>query len=248
MVVPGLARHLYGYEQADCRREGCCGDFLHVVAQQVYDARHTHADPDGKGIEGTGVGIVTFARLSGCLVEVKHNGDTGHEEQEEYHPELLDAFLTAPCLPEESDDSQYEGETIENVVSLVVFQFLREHVLVAIQKVVDERYAGDPVAVFYFAAALDVVLPSGKVPHEVAPVHEVELVGEEELDVVPLGWHVHHQHLSALIVGHVVAGDILPGLIIGGVCRAVHAGEEHVLRVFIFHTSRQFNVRVFFVG
>ena len=45
-----------------------------------------------------------------------------------------------------------------------------------------------------------------------------------------------------------ISGDILPGLIIGGVCRAVHAGEEHVLRVFIFHTSRQFNVRVFFVG
>ena len=52
--------------------------------------------------------------LTGCLLytSVKHNGDTGHEEQEEYHPELLDAFLTAPCLPEESDDSQYEGETI----------------------------------------------------------------------------------------------------------------------------------------
>ena len=39
---------------------------------------------------------------------------------------------------------------------------------------------------FWFAIALNVVLTSGKVPHEVAPVHEVALIGEEEADVVNL--------------------------------------------------------------
>ena len=247
MVVTCLAGHLYGYEQADCRRKGCCGNFFHVSAQEVDDARYTHADPDGEGVEGACVSVVTFAGLSRCLVEVEHDGYTGHEEQEEYHPELLDAFLSAPCLPEESDDSQQKREAVEDVVSLVVLQFLWQKALVAVHEVVDERDAGDPVAVLYFAAALDVVLSSGKVPHEVAPVHEVELVGEEEPDIVPLCGHVHHQHLSALVVGDVISGDVLPGFVISGVCRTVHAGEEHVLRVFIFHASRKFDVRVFFV-
>ena len=69
-------------------------------------------------------------------------------------------------------------------MSLVVFQFLRQEALVAHQPVVDERDTGNPVAVFNFSAALYVVLASGEVPHEVAPVHPVEMVGEEELNII----------------------------------------------------------------
>ncbi|CUQ49199.1 Uncharacterised protein [Segatella copri] len=38
----------------------------------------------------------------------------------------------------------------------------------------------------WLTIALNVVLTAGKVPHEVAPVHEVALVREEEADVVKL--------------------------------------------------------------
>jgi hypothetical protein len=37
------------------------------------------------------------------LVEVEHDSDTCHEEQEEDHPELLDTPLAMISLPEESD-------------------------------------------------------------------------------------------------------------------------------------------------
>ena len=37
-----------------------------------------------------------------------------------------------------------------------------------------------------FSVALNVVLATSEVPHEVAPVHKVALVGEEEADVVHL--------------------------------------------------------------
>ena len=133
-------------------------------------------------------------------------------------------------------------------MSLVVLQFLRQQTLVAHQEVVNERDTCDPVTMFYFSAALQVVLASGEVPHEVAPIHPVELVGEEELDVFPLCRHVHHNHCPALIVGDVFALNVYPGLIFPGVLTAVHAWEKHILCVFVFDTSGDFDVAVLFIG
>ena len=85
------------------------------LPEQRVDAvgygRHTHAYPDGKGVERPGKGIVAFARLTGNLIEVKHNGYTGHKEQEEYHPELLNASagsgtVVAQGLPQQSEDAE----------------------------------------------------------------------------------------------------------------------------------------------
>ena len=49
---------------------------------------------------------------------------------------------------------------------------------------------------FYFTLSLYVILASGKIPHEISPVHVVQLVDKEELDVIPLGRDFHHHHLS----------------------------------------------------
>ena len=62
-----------------------------------------HTYPDGKGIERTGIRIVSFTGLCRSLVEVEHDSDTCHKEQEEDHPELLDTPLAMISLPEESD-------------------------------------------------------------------------------------------------------------------------------------------------
>ena len=62
--------------------------------------------------------------------------------------------------------------------------------MVAIESIVDEGETCYPVAVFQFAIALNVVLTAGKVPHEVAPIHEVDLIREEELQVCPLRGHL----------------------------------------------------------
>ena len=123
----------------------------------------------------------------GGLVEVEHDGDTCHEEQEEYYPELLDTTLVAVSLPEESDQSENQRQTVEYIVPFVVLEILRKQFLVTYKYVIYERDTGDPVAVFYLPATLYVILPSGKVPHEITPVHEVQLVGEEEFDIFPLG-------------------------------------------------------------
>ena len=100
----------------------------------------------------------------------------------------------------------------------------------------------------YFSAALQVVLASGEIPHEVAPVHPVELVGEEEFDVFPLRRHGYHNHFTTFVVGDVISLDVLPGLVLVGMRTAVHTREEHILCVFVFDTSGNFNITVFLIG
>ena len=91
-------RFFFAAEFADCG----CGRSLGVFGsghtrehrlQEGGDGGYAHAHPDGESVERPGEGVVTLARLARCLVEVEHDGYTGHEEQEEYHPELLDAAL-----------------------------------------------------------------------------------------------------------------------------------------------------------
>ena len=250
MVVPRLAGHLYGHQQAgQADRAGHQrAGFLPLARQGVRQSRHAHADPDGEGVERAGVGIVAFTRLHRRLVEVEHDGDARHEEQEEYHPELLDALLSAVGLPKQADEAQQQGQAVEDVAPLVLLQLRGQVGLVAYQPVVYEGDARDPVAMLYLAVALDVVLATSEVPQEVAPVHPVELVGEEELDVLPLRGHVHRHHLAAAVIGHLMTLDVHPVLIVIRVRAAVHAGEEHVLRVGVFHASGDFHVAVLLVG
>jgi hypothetical protein len=49
-----------------------------------------------------------------------------------------------------------------------------------------KEYPSDPVAISFVTAALDIVLSSRKIPHEISPVHEAHLVGKEPFDII---WH-----------------------------------------------------------
>ena len=130
---------------------------------------------------------------------------------------MLDTTLVAVSLPEESDQSENQRQTVEYIVPFVVLEILRKQFLVAYKYVIYERDTGDPVAVFYLPATLYVILPSGKVPHEITPVHEVQLVGEEEFDIFPLGRYIYHYHFPALVVWHIMAFHVHPLLVKLGV-------------------------------
>ena len=99
---------------------------------------------------------------------------------------MLDT-LAATCqhLPEQSQQTEDERHTVEHVVALVVLQLVGQQRLVAEEVVVDERETGEDIAFLTLAIALYVVLTAYEVPEEVAPVHIVALVGDEELHVVP---------------------------------------------------------------
>ena len=164
VVIPCLAHHLDRNEQS---KNGCKDStrlFSDLLFQPTCDTCHTHTYPDGEGIERTGIRIVSFTRLERCLIQVKHNGQTGHEEEEEYHPELLDTLFAFVGLPEQTDESENQRQAEEYIVSFIILQVRWKEFLVAYQYVVDERNAGNPISVFNFAMTLDVVLTTGKVP------------------------------------------------------------------------------------
>ena len=234
VVVPSLRSHLYRYEQTGhayhAGKSHIIG--LELLLEHIVESQHTKTAPYSECVERAGISIVALTGLLRSLVKIEHDGKTGHEEEEEHHPELADATLSAPSLPEESDKSQQQRQTVEHVVSLVVLQLLRQLALVAKHPVVDKRDARYPVAVLGFSTTLHVVLSSGKVPHEVAPVHEVTLVREEESYVVPLCRHLHGHLLATAVVGHVSTRNATqPALISLSVSRRMHTWEQHVLSV-----------------
>ena len=57
-------------KEAGYGNDGGSRQFLHlgIVLKQTDESCHTHTNPDGEGVERTGVGIVTFARLARSLV------------------------------------------------------------------------------------------------------------------------------------------------------------------------------------
>ena len=138
-------------------------------------------------------------------------------------------------------------------MSLVVLQFVGQFTLVTQSCVVDERESRQPVAVLQFSVTLYVVLSSCEVPHEVSPVHEVTLVGEEEVDILQLRGHVYGEHLSAAVVWHVGAlwqprwCSAHPALVCLCVPAVMHTWEQHVLCVFIVHLVTYHEVRVFLI-
>ena len=241
MIVPCLRSHLYGHQQAEHAHHGSHDGAvdLGVFLDEVVDGSHAEATPDGVGVEGTGIGIVALTRLHRRLVQIDHDGKSRHEEEEEHHPELLDAALSAIGLPEQSNDTEQQRQTVEHVVALIFLKFIGEQALVAQSCIIDEGDTRDPVAVLQFAIALDVVLTSGKVPHEVAPVHEVALIAEEEENVLQLRRCAHHDGLTATVVGFLRAfhdpcrSSLHPTLVGGGVGSVVHAWEEHILGILV---------------
>ena len=149
MVVPGLRCHLYRNEQCyycnDSSDKGAV-EFQSLL-EVVNDSSNTHTTPDSEGVERTGVSIVALTRLHRRLVKIYNDSETRHEEQEEYYPELSYAALTAICLPEKTQQTEYQRQTVEDVMSLIVLQVVGKQVLTAKTCVVDERESCNPVAV-----------------------------------------------------------------------------------------------------
>ena len=221
---------------------------LQVFVEQIDDSCHTYAAPDGVSIERTCVGIIAFAWLYRRLVQINNYGKPRHKEEKGHHPELTDAAFTAKCLPEQADEAQQQRHTVEHIMTFVGLQFVRKHILIAQPCIVKRLNTCYPVAVFQLAVTLYIVLPSGEIPHEITPVHEVTLIGKEEPDVVNLRRHLHRHLLSTSVIGNLCALNAAhPRLIVLCVRLIVHAREQHILGVFVLILVRNNKVRVFLI-
>ena len=126
VVIPSLAHHLQRYSDGNDRSNANSCEMGHFHTAKAFDnGSDAKTNPDGEGIERACISVVALTRFARCLVEVKHNGKTCHEEQEEDHPKLLDTFLSAVGLPEEARQTKQQGQAEEYVMSLVVFQIIR---------------------------------------------------------------------------------------------------------------------------
>ena len=83
VVVPVLSGHLQRYEHAKHRGDGsgCNARQLAIFLYRPCDGSDAQSDPNAEGIERSGVGVVALTRLVGRLVQIKHDGDAGHEEE-----------------------------------------------------------------------------------------------------------------------------------------------------------------------
>jgi hypothetical protein len=59
---------------------------------------------------------------------------------------------------------EQQGQTVEDIMTLVVLQVVGQLALVAQTEVVERGDARNPVAMLEFAVALDVILPAGEGP------------------------------------------------------------------------------------
>ena len=133
-------------------------------------------------------------------------------------------------------------------MSFIVLQIGWQQALVTYKILVDEGNACNPVTMLYFSLALDVVLTSCEVPHEIAPVHVVQLIDKEELDVIPLGRNLDHQHFSALIIWNLSSFySSQPVFISFGMIGTPHTREKHVLCILIFCFVTYYFVAVLFI-
>ena len=101
MVIPRLACHLDGNQQACYSGKNSQGGSIFCTFHSYlfnYHS-HSHAYPDGKGIERTSIGIVTFTRLERRLVQIDHDGKSRHQEQQHNNQELLLTFTSLAPLP-----------------------------------------------------------------------------------------------------------------------------------------------------
>ena len=147
---------------------------------------HAQANPHGKSVERPHVGVVTLARLQRRLVQVHHNGEARHQEQQPHHGR---AFGVSEGLERQPDQAQNQRKVEEAVPAAVFRHGLGQGVAASQTFRIDEIDPAQPVAVHEIAMALHVVLLANEVPEEVAEVHPPHLVVGEEAQVLALRRH-----------------------------------------------------------
>ena len=121
---------------------------------------------------------------------------------------------------------------------LIVDDIERHILLRAHQSLIDKRNTGYPVTIRNLAVTLYIVLPSGEVPHEITPIHEIQLISEEITQILGKRRFHHRHHLTATVELHRCTFHLCPLLISSHMTSVatIHTGEKHtqLIHVFVF--------------
>ena len=133
----------------------------------------------------------------------------------------------------------------------IVGDIIRHVLLRAYQLLINKLDAGNPIPVRHLAMSLDIVLPAGEVPHEISPIHEIQLVRDKETQVLAKGRLHDRYRFPTPVKLHRLAFDLRPILVSLYMIRhrTIHTREEHVqlIHVFIIHIMARNVITVFFV-
>ena len=236
VVVPVLGGQYRRYDGSDERG----GDgrrrsvLLEPALERLVEGRHSESDPHRESVERAGEHVVPLARLGRRRIQVDGDRDAGHDEEGHHDREVTAVPVE---LVDQSDDSQNERQEVVRVASFVRSLFLRQIILRPEENPVYGVDSRQPVAVRDLAGGLYVALASDEVPQKVAPVHEVQLVGEEEFQV--LGERRDGHRL--VVVRDLAPFDIDP-VLVGFDIRflvRVHAGKEEFESGIVFPRSNR---------
>ena len=132
------------------------------------------------------------------LVEVHHNGDARHQEEQPHHG---GSFGVTDRLEGQSNQPQNQRQIEEPVPSTVVHHFPCEGIPIPQPLCVDEIHTAQPVSIEKIPVPLHVILLADEVPKEVPEVHPTHLVIREEPEVLALSGHQIFQNLVQAAFG-----------------------------------------------
>ena len=137
------------------------------------------------------------------------------------------------------------------VLRTVVSQIVRRYVLDTKPRLVDEADAALPVAACHVARnlAVEIILTAHEIPEEIAEIHVVQLVVEEQAEIVLVIRHlvglplaVRHAHLAGL---ELAVGVCVIERLVSGALGAPHAREDGLGSSGIFALQRAVCLNVF---
>ena len=116
-------------------------------------------------------------------------------------------------------------------MALVLADGSRHMILIAYEYLVDELDAGDPIAAVNLSITLNIALATREVPKEVTPIHEVDLITQEILQVFGEsgngdGLAIDTNLLTLEVTPLLVTLDMITLL-------GIHAWEERSVIVFV---------------
>src|SRR5574344_255434 len=229
VVVPVLRRHKGRDAQTEQRGSRGSDTLVNNAFQPRSDIKHAQANPYTEGIERARISIITLTRLIWRLIKINDNGQASQQEQNKGEPETLHSLFLTGKLVKNTKDTQQERQEIVSIVRTVVLQLGRQIALIAQHGIVDERNTAAPVAMSHFSIALDIVLTTHEVPHKVTPVHETDLILQEENKVLTksrIDGRIDLTHIGVTDVVSLDVGPLLIGCNMVGLL-AIHTRERH---------------------
>ena len=158
-------------------------------AQNIGNSHNTQTHPDGVGIEGAGIDIITLTRLVGCGIEVDNKGDTRHHKEQKHHKEVAPVAVE---LIDKTHQAEQQGQEEVGIAGTVVRHIRGQVILRTTENFVNKLYAREPATVKVSAKLvllqLHIVLTTHEVPHKVAPEHIAHLIAKEVANIVSSCW------------------------------------------------------------